>query len=113
MLPILKTTRLHTGVDYELAIGEPVRAAAPGEVRFAGSNAGYGNYVTLRHGNGYETTYAHLSAFAVQQGSCVQAGDIIGRSGATNLGPHLHFEVRINGRFVDPSGYIADNRPKQ
>jgi murein DD-endopeptidase MepM/ murein hydrolase activator NlpD len=106
-------TKMHVGVDYRVALDSPVRAAASGEVLAARRAEGYGNYITLKHGNGYETTYAHLKTIGVLEGACVQAGDVIGKSGTTKLGgPHLHFEVRINSRFVDPSHYIADNQPR-
>lgn len=100
--PILQTSRMHTGVDYAAAVGDPVRAAAAGEVSFAAEEAGYGKKVAIRHAAGFETVYAQLSEISVSKGDCVDAGALIGRAGATESGPHLHFEVLVNGRFIDP-----------
>jgi murein DD-endopeptidase MepM/ murein hydrolase activator NlpD len=100
--PILQTTRMHTGVDYAASVGDLVRAAATGEVLYASEEAGYGKYVRLRHASGFETAYARLSEISVSKGDCVDAGALIGRVGATESGPHLHFEVLVNGRFIDP-----------
>ena len=104
--PIHNTTAFHTGVDYAAAPGDPVQAAAAGEVLFAAEDRDYGKYVTLRHAAGFETTYAQLSEIAVQAGDCVGTGDVIGRTGATASGPHLHFELRRDGRFLDPLRFI-------
>ncbi|MCU1349301.1 MAG: Peptidase [Acidobacteria bacterium] len=93
---------MHTGVDYATAIGDSVRAAAVGEVSFAAEEAGYGKKVAIRHAAGFETTYAQLSEISVSEGDCIDAGALIGRAGATESGPHLHFEVLANGRFIDP-----------
>jgi murein DD-endopeptidase MepM/ murein hydrolase activator NlpD len=100
--PILQTSRMHTGVDYAAAVGDPVRAAAAGEVSFAHDKAGYGKYVAVRHSGGFETTYAQLNEISVGKGDCIEAGALIGRAGATEFGPHLHFEVLLHGRFLDP-----------
>ncbi len=100
--PILNTTRLHTGVDFAAAMGDPVRATGPGVVMFAGEQAGYGRYARLRHVNGFETTYGHLSELAVRTDDCVATGGMIGRAGGTRSGSHLHFEILWNGRFIDP-----------
>jgi murein DD-endopeptidase MepM/ murein hydrolase activator NlpD len=100
--PLLQTTRMHTGVDYAAAVGDPVRAAAAGEVTFAAEDAGYGKKVAIRHAAGFETAYAQLSEISVSRGDCIEAGALIGRAGATETGPHLHFEVLANGRFIDP-----------
>jgi murein DD-endopeptidase MepM/ murein hydrolase activator NlpD len=106
--PILGTTRMHTGVDMHAAWGEPVAAAAGGRVIFAGAYGGYGNAVILDHGGGMSTLYGHLSSIVVGYGDTVTAGQTIGLVGATGLatGPHLHFEVRIDGQPVDPAPYL-------
>ncbi len=102
--PIDGRQRFHAGTDLRLAYGHEVRAAAAGIVTFAGDKGGYGTSVTVRHTDGLETRYAHLSAMDVRQGQTVAAGQVIARSGNTGrtTGPHLHFEVRQNGRPVDP-----------
>ncbi len=104
--PILGTYRPHLGVDYGAPTGTPVVAVATGTVVSAGRSRGSGNMVRLRHRNGYETYYLHLSAFArgVRPGARVLQGQMIGRVGATGLatGPHLDYRMSKNGRFVDP-----------
>jgi murein DD-endopeptidase MepM/ murein hydrolase activator NlpD len=102
--PIDGRQRFHAGTDLRLAYGRDVRAAAAGVVTFAGNQGGYGTSVTVRHSDGIETRYAHLSAMDVREGDQVSAGQVIARSGNTGrtTGPHLHFEVRQNGRPVDP-----------
>lgn len=100
--PLLQTSRMHTGVDYAAEVGEPVRAAAAGEVSIAGEEGDYGKYVRVRHAGGFETAYAQLSEISVSKGDCVDVGALIGRAGATDSGPHLHFEVLLRGRFLDP-----------
>jgi murein DD-endopeptidase MepM/ murein hydrolase activator NlpD len=97
--------RFHTGLDYPAASGAPVVAAAAGRVAFAGhSSGGWGKLVTIAHGSGIRTWYAHLSRVAVRRGQLVLPGQRIGAVGATGLatGPHLHFEVRLRGAAVDP-----------
>jgi len=101
----------HTGLDIDQTYnyGGPVAAAAAGQVVLATSNGyGYGTYVVIRHDNGYETLYGHLSAIYVSQGQYVSQGEAIGAIGSTgySTGPHLHFEVRINGATVDPLNYL-------
>jgi murein DD-endopeptidase MepM/ murein hydrolase activator NlpD len=105
--PILGTSRLHTGWDMNGACGEPIRAAAGGRVFFTGWKGGYGNAVMIDHGGGLSTLYAHQSTIAVSYGDRVAAGDVIGWVGTTGLstGCHLHWEVRVGGTPVDPSGY--------
>jgi murein DD-endopeptidase MepM/ murein hydrolase activator NlpD len=94
----------HAGLDFPSPSGTPVAAAAPGRVAFAGYDDGWGLTVTLDHGNGLRTRYAHLSAIAVAPGAQVAAGALVGRVGATGsaTGPHLHFEVVIRGANADP-----------
>src|SRR5215468_7542657 len=104
--PILGYTKMHTGVDWAAARGTPIYASGNGIVVTAGWESGYGKYVKLRHTNGYETAYGHMSAFArgIQPGTRVRQGQIIGYVGSTGLstGPHLHYEILVNNRFVDP-----------
>ena len=104
--PVHGGTRMHTGVDLAAPTGTPVRATADGVVAGAGWRGGYGIMVSLGHGNGLSTRYAHLSAIAVQPGTAVKAGQVIGYVGATGTatGPHVHYEVRVNGRAVNPMG---------
>jgi murein DD-endopeptidase MepM/ murein hydrolase activator NlpD len=101
----------HPGIDIAVPEGTPIRAAASGSVIFTepeASSGGYGNYTCIDHGGGLSTCYAHQSSFAVSAGQSVSQGDIIGYTGCTGycLGPHLHFEVRINGSVTDPMGYL-------
>ena len=104
--PILHYYRAHQGTDFAAPYGTPVRSIADGTVSFAGREGDYGNMVEIRHANGVTTRYGHLSAFApgIRRGLAVQQGQFIGNVGASGLatGPHLHFEVRINGRAVNP-----------
>ena len=104
--PILGYRRLHTGVDYAAPRGTPILAAGNGVVEKVGRTSGYGNFTLVRHTNGYETGYGHQSAFAkgIVPGARVRQGQIIGYVGSTGLstGPHLHFEIRVNGTPVDP-----------
>lgn len=104
----------HTGVDVAAAEGTPVRAADDGVVALVGSgNTGYGNYVVIAHANGISTLYGHLLAAAVSQGAHVTQGQPIGLEGSTgnSTGPHVHFEVRINGTMVDPLLYLPAGGP--
>ncbi len=99
---------MHAGIDFKGAIGSPIFAAADGRVTFAGRKAGYGNAIEITHGNGMLTRYAHLSRIGVTVGQQVAAGDTIGGLGNTgrSTGPHLHFEVRINDRAVNPRPFL-------
>jgi peptidoglycan DL-endopeptidase CwlO len=100
--------RLHAGVDIPLPEGTPLRAAASGTVAIAGWVGGYGNYTCIQHSGSLSTCYGHQSSIGVSVGSQVSQGQVIGHSGNTghSTGPHLHFEVRINGSPVDPLGYL-------
>ena len=100
--------RMHEGIDIGVPDGTPIHAAAAGTVIYAGWESGYGNLVVLDNGGNVATAYAHQSSIAVSMGQPVVQGDVIGYSGCTGhcLGPHLHFEVRINGSPVDPLGYL-------
>jgi len=97
----------HPGLDIGAPMGTPIRAAKDGTVVFAKAYGGYGNYTCIDHGGGLSTCYAHQSAFAITSGT-VQQGQIIGYVGSTGFstGPHLHFEVRIDGQPVDPLNYL-------
>jgi murein DD-endopeptidase MepM/ murein hydrolase activator NlpD len=100
--------RLHAGIDIAVPYGTPIHAAASGRVVIAGWEGGYGNYTCIDHGGGMATCYAHQSSIAVSVGRSVSQGQVIGYVGSTghSFGPHLHFEVRINGTPVDPLGYL-------
>jgi len=100
--------RMHEGIDIGVASGTPIHAAASGRVVYSGWMDGYGNLVAIDHGRGISTAYAHQSSIAVGNGQTVSQGQVIGYVGCTGhcFGPHLHFEVRINGTPVDPLGYL-------
>ncbi len=102
--PLFGIVRAHHGVDIAAPWGAPVQAAAPGTVVYAGWFGGYGKLVVVDHGGGLATLYGHLSSIAVSAGQRVRRGDVVGRVGSTgySTGPHLHFEIRVNGRPVDP-----------
>jgi murein DD-endopeptidase MepM/ murein hydrolase activator NlpD len=99
---------MHEGIDITCASGTPVRAAGAGTVIYAGWLGGYGNLVVVDHGGGLSTAYAHNTSFASSVGQSVAAGQVISYSGSTgnSSGPHVHFEVRVNGSAVDPLGYL-------
>lgn len=98
----------HAGLDFRGPIGAPIYAAAKGVVSFAGVKAGYGNCIEITHGNGLMTRYAHMSRFAARVGQQVDGGSVLGAIGSTgrSTGPHLHFEVRINDRPVNPRPFL-------
>jgi murein DD-endopeptidase MepM/ murein hydrolase activator NlpD len=98
----------HEGIDIAVPTGTPIRAAASGSVSIAGSVGGYGNYTCIDHGGGLSTCYAHQERILVSGGQQVAQAQIIGISDCTGhcLGPHVHFEVRVNGQAVDPLGYL-------
>lgn len=98
----------HMGIDIDANIGDPVRAAADGVVSFSGQRSGYGNVVEVDHGNGYSTLYAHNSSLLVRPGDLVRAGQQISKAGSSgrSTGPHVHFEVHVNGRPVNPRQFL-------
>jgi peptidase, M23 family len=102
--PVLHTVRMHTGIDYAAPSGTPIKATADGVITFKGWKGGYGNTVMIRHSNGVETLYGHMSAFTPAQGT-VRAGEVIGFVGTTgrSTGPHLHYEARVNSQPVNPT----------
>jgi murein DD-endopeptidase MepM/ murein hydrolase activator NlpD len=109
--PFRGRRKFHNGVDLRAAYGTEVPTAAPGKVTFAGERGGYGLLVVVEHASGVETRYAHLSSTAVQPGDSVAAGQTIGRVGSSgrSTGPHLHFEVLLDGKRVNPE-QIASSR---
>ena len=104
--PILGYSKMHTGVDWGAPFGTPIFASGNGVIDKAGWEGGYGKYVRIKHSNGYETAYGHMSAFAkgIEPGKRVRQGQVIGFVGSTGLstGAHCHYEIIVNGRFVDP-----------
>ncbi len=109
MHPILGVMKFHAGEDIGAPSGTPIIAADSGTVILSTYNAGgYGNYVTISHGNGHVTLYGHMSSRAVAAGDTVSQGQVIGYVGSTGMstGPHLHFEVRVNGSTTDPKSYF-------
>ena len=104
--PILGFVKMHTGVDWATPYGTPIFASGNGIVEKVGWEGGYGKYVRLRHNNGYETAYGHMSAYAkgMEPGKRVRQGQVIGFVGSTGMstGAHVHYEILVNGRFVDP-----------
>jgi murein DD-endopeptidase MepM/ murein hydrolase activator NlpD len=100
--------RMHTGIDIGVPYGTPIHASASGRVVYSGWMDGYGNLVAIDHGRGLSTAYAHQSRIAVSVGQTVAQGQVIGYVGCTGhcFGPHLHFEVRVNGTQVDPLSYL-------
>jgi murein DD-endopeptidase MepM/ murein hydrolase activator NlpD len=112
MDPFLNRPALHAGLDFVAPAGTEVRATAPGLVVSAGAKGGYGQMVEIRHEDGVNTRYAHLSAILVEKGTRVSSGTPIGRVGSTgrSTGPHLHYETRRNGEPINPALYLAAGR---
>lgn len=104
--PLLKRRKMHKGVDWAARPGTPILAAGNGRIQEAKRHSGYGNYVRIRHANGYQTSYAHMRRFAkgIRKGVKVRQGQVIGYVGSTGLssGPHLHYEILVNKRHVNP-----------
>lgn len=113
--PVLKKWRAHKGIDYAASKGTPVKTTANGTVKFVGTQRGYGKLIIIKHDGQYETAYGHLSGFAkgLKKGSRVSQSDIIGYVGMTGMatGPHLHYELRVNGVQKDPSKVILPTAP--
>jgi murein DD-endopeptidase MepM/ murein hydrolase activator NlpD len=104
--PIYGYTKMHTGIDWAAPMGTPIYASGNGAIEVAGWESGYGKYIRIRHTNGYETAYGHMTAFArgMEPGTRVHQGQVIGYVGSTghSTGAHVHYEIMVNGRFVDP-----------
>lgn len=100
---------MHSGVDLKGRTGDPVKATAKGKVTFAGYKGSYGYVVMVKHSNGYETRYAHLTRTRVKKGQAIEAGDIVGLLGSTgrSTGPHLHYEVLLHNRKLNPAKYFS------
>lgn len=112
--PITGKYKVHTGVDFSANIGTPIKAAASGTVIKATRVSGYGNYISINHGNEIKTAYAHLSKILVRNGQYVKQGQIIAYSGnsGNSTGPHLHYELSNNGKFINPLSFIP-KKPRQ
>lgn len=113
--PVLQVNRLHAGTDFVVPIGTPVKAAQSGKVIFAGNKGGYGKLLVIQHDAVHSTVYGHLNDFAkdIKVGSMVQRGQVVAKSGNTGMstGPHLHYEVRVNGLAVHPkTGQSLSNK---
>jgi murein DD-endopeptidase MepM/ murein hydrolase activator NlpD len=107
--PIDKVYKMHYGIDIGGSYGAEIVAADSGTVTTSTNSGGYGNYVVINHGNGMTTLYAHMSSRAVSSGNVVSRGQVIGYIGSTgaSTGPHLHFEVSVNGSRTDPKPYFS------
>ena len=105
--PIYKTAKFHNGMDFSANIGTPVYATGDGVIKKAGWQSGYGKIIIVSHGFGYETWYAHLNKYNVRVGQKVVRGEVIGEVGNTgkSTGPHLHYEVHVKGKVVNPVNY--------
>jgi len=110
--PVLGGRRAHTGVDLAAAVGTPIHATADGVVSKAAWFGGYGLFISLEHGGELQTRYGHMSRLNVAEGQTVRKGDIIGYVGSTgrSTGPHLHYEVRVDGAAVNPVPYMAQGQ---
>ncbi|WP_279325454.1 peptidoglycan DD-metalloendopeptidase family protein [Clostridium sp. D53t1_180928_C8] len=106
--PVTGEYKLHKGIDYAGNYGDPIKASKSGVVEYSGWISGYGKTIILGHGNGVQTLYPHAQTLKVSVGDTVSQGDVIAEVGSTgnSTGPHLHFEIRINGEAVDPLNYI-------
>lgn len=112
--PISGKRRMHKGIDIAAPRGTPIVAMADGVVTFSGKQRGYGNIVIVSHGNGLETRYAHNTRNTVKKGTKVKQGDVIAKVGSTGraTGPHVHFEVRKNGKSVNPKRFLDMSRAR-
>ena len=114
--PIYRRPKMHQGMDFTAPIGTDIFATGNGQVVEAGWKQGYGNAVKINHGFGYETLYAHMHKINVRSGQRVTRGEVIGKVGNTgkSTGPHLHYEVRYQGKPVNPQNYyFLDLSPEQ
>ena len=112
MDPFVGRKAMHLGTDFRARSGSRVHAAASGTIKFAGRRGGYGNLVEIDHGNGLITRFAHLSRILVAKGDKVVRGAVVGKVGSTgrSTGPHLHYEVRRNGRALNPARFLKAGR---
>ncbi|WP_243348489.1 M23 family metallopeptidase [Parabacteroides sp. FAFU027] len=113
--PIYHTAKMHSGMDFTARVGTPIYATGNGRVQQAGWDSGYGNCVLINHGFGYQTKYAHMSKLKARAGQTVKRGEVIGYVGSTgkSTAPHLHYEVHVNGRPVNPAlYYFLDLSPR-
>lgn len=108
--PTLKRRKMHNGIDFGSGMNAPVYAAADGKVTLAQYSRSFGNWIMLEHAKGYVSVYAHLSSFNISTGLHLKKGEIIGYTGNTgrSSGPHLHYEIRLDGTPVNPSGYLTE-----
>ena len=106
--PLNKKSAFHTGIDFRGKRGEPIQATADGVVKKAFRNGGYGNYVTIDHGNGYTTSFAHMQKYLVRRGDKVQRGQIIGYVGNSgrSTGSHLHYEIALDNKTINPYNFL-------
>ena len=113
--PVLRKRANHNGIDLAAPTGTPIYATADGVIERANYFGSYGNYIQIGHGNEIETRYAHLSRIIVSDGQQVRKGDLIGFVGSTgrSTGPHLHYEVRIDGRPVDPRPFMVETEAQE
>jgi murein DD-endopeptidase MepM/ murein hydrolase activator NlpD len=114
MHPVLGVWKMHKGVDYGAPVGTPVYAISNGTVSFTGCGTGYGLYVCVKHENGYESRYSHLSKILVKTGQKVKQRQTIGQVGSTgySTGPHLYFEIIANGNRINPTKVKMVNNPR-
>jgi murein DD-endopeptidase MepM/ murein hydrolase activator NlpD len=103
--PISKRYKAHTGIDYGAPRGTPIMATANGRITFSGWKGGYGKLLIVKHANGYQTYYGHCSRLLKKRGQLVEQGQVIARVGSTGIstGPHVHYEVRVNGKPINPN----------
>lgn len=114
--PIIKTRKMHFGMDFSAKTGTPIYATANGVIKRISSKGSFGKHIIINHGFGYETLYAHMNRFATRKGQKVKRGEIIGYVGNTGMsaGPHLHYEIRKDGKRLDPINfYSADLSPDE
>jgi len=108
--PTLKRQKMHNGIDFGSGMNAPVYAAADGKVTLAQYSRSFGNWIMVEHAKGYVSVYAHLNSFNISAGLRLKKGEIIGYTGSTgrSSGPHLHYEIRLDGTPVNPSGYLTE-----